>query len=149
MGLFKSIFKKEDSTIKFSFDNELQAWMVFIYVTVSSDGDFSDTETQTVMKACQSIKLFKGLDPGSGFEKISEGISSGLTINDLVERAIPSVPKEHRPTLFSILCELTMCDGDFNKSEISNLEEFKKALEIDNNVYDNLIKAFTIRYKLS
>lgn len=126
-----------------------EAVLALLYFATASDGYVSDDEATLVNMAIGKMELFRSY-PSEVVRRMFVSIGRKFREGDVHEcfQAIrDAVPQHLIPTVFSIVADLVMADGDFDESEQQFLERLYQLFDLDPNLVHMILQVMSIRHR--
>ena len=145
MGLFDKVLgKKDEGPLKL---NQHEAFSSICVLAVASDGVVDDGEIRRIVGVLAEKRLFKGYgvndmaqllnNAGRNIQRRGAGV--------VLESAKAALPNELKETAFAMATDLVLSDGDVADKEKAFLEEFQKALGIDDGLALKIVEVMALK----
>jgi uncharacterized tellurite resistance protein B-like protein len=145
MGLF-SKSKSGYQTSGFKIENEREAWITFMYLVATCDGDWSNAESDAIARVIVFKTFFDGYDYISILKKLIHAKDT-LGENGLINLAAPLISIENKAPLLTILVDLVMADGSIGKKEEAIIEQIVEKLDVNEDLAHKIIEVITYKNK--
>jgi len=147
MGLFDNLFKlpAQPALTIYKPSTEHEAWCAVLIGVMSADGEISDQETDLVMHQLVYKKKFEGVDIIYHYKNAFYA-NSKFGGKAIIEEASKIISEEYKATLFAMVTEIIMIDGDIQESEKKILEFVAQSLLIDDVTAEKIVSVFNIRF---
>ncbi|WP_033956992.1 TerB family tellurite resistance protein [Psychroserpens jangbogonensis] len=145
MGLFDKFVKTpEIKDLIYKPLSDFEAWIGILYACMSSDGEVSDVEIDSLSRMIVLKQKFSGIDISPLYNSVSE---AKLKIGGigLVEACSEFVNENDKDTLFSMAVEIVLADGILNKDEEKVIELIADRMKIDMELVEKIIQVMLIR----
>ena len=145
MGLFDQFIKKpEIKTTTYKPLSDFEAWIGILYACMSSDGEVSDVEIDSLSRMIVLKQKFSGIDISPLYDAVAD---AKLEIGGigLVEACAEFVNEGDKDTLFSMAVEIVLADGILNKDEENVIELIADRMKIDMELVEKIIQVMLIR----
>lgn len=147
MGLFDKFVKKSEvKDITYKPLSDLEAWIGILYACMSSDGEVSDVEIDSLSRMIIHKQKFSGIDISPLYNAVAD---AKLKIGGigLVEACSEFVNEGDKDTLFSMAIEIVLADGIIKKDEEKVIELIADRMKIDMELVEKIIQVMLIRNK--
>jgi uncharacterized tellurite resistance protein B-like protein len=145
MGLF-SRNKEENQQTGYKFENEREAWIAIMYLIATTDGDWSDAETDAMSRIIVFKSFFDGYDYIAILKKMIAA-KQAIGENKLLELAAPMISEQNKATLLTVSVDLVMADGVLGRQEETIIEKIIDKLGIDQALAERIIEVITYKNK--
>ena len=144
MGLFDKVMKKDETPVKF---NPQQAMSACCLLAVAADGVIEQDEVNRIVTSLSGMKLFShtGMNDLGKMLQNSAKLVEQRGAGAVMVAAKQGLTPEQRETGFAIAADLTLADGIMAKKEQAFLEEFYKALEIQEDQALKIVEVIAIK----
>lgn len=145
MGLFDKVLgKKEEGPLSLS---RQEAFAAVCVLAVAADGILEDAEVSRIVSSLAEKKLFRGHrldDLGRLLNSTAKVIArnGAAPVMAAVQKALPA---ELHATAFVMAADLVMADADVDPKEKQFLEEFQKALGVDDATALKVVEVMVIK----
>lgn len=144
MGLFSSVLKGPNSSVKL---NEQESLLGLMICVTAIDGDISDDEITDLVTLKNKSNLLKGVSGNQFSEMVGKllNILSHQGLDSLVELCTEALPFEYRNGAFAACCDLVFSDGYVEDEEETFLENLKVRLSLDDNTAMKIVEVISMK----
>lgn len=142
MGIFDKIFSK--TAAAYAPANEQEAWMSLMYACVAVDGNISEVETNQIAHAFTYKRLFQGSKIGDLYAKAHMAHQEHGS-KKMIDSCVPVVASDKKDTLFCLLVEMLLSDGNLAEAEKEIIEYAATALKIDETFSEKVVEVMLTR----
>lgn len=150
MGLFDKVFGlNRGGAAQAGLDGK-ESVAALMLATVAADGVITEDELTGFTNAVNRMSMFRAMGQ-AGFSKMLQKLLDLLKKNGpegLVGLAVASVPQDYRQTAFALCADLVMGDGDVDPDEEKLLEQMYRALQVDDQLAQQIIQVMAIKNKV-
>ncbi len=125
-----------------------EAVAALIYFAIASDGYVTDGEAALANMTIRKMDLFKNY-PSEVVSRMLTSVGRKFKEGDVHEcfQAIRnSIPQHLIPTVFAIVTDLVMADGEFDDDEQQFLQHLYQLFELDADLASTILQVMSIRH---
>lgn len=126
--------------------NREESWVAATYAFCFVDGSMSEPEFDAWARMLIMKSLFANKDIASVAEKIRE-VAEAIGWEETCLRACRSLDSDDAPTVFCLLCELSMGDGSLNQKERDTLDRVSKEMKMPQDLVERIVDVYMHRMR--
>ncbi|MEM6254428.1 MAG: tellurite resistance TerB family protein [Cyanobacteria bacterium P01_D01_bin.156] len=144
MGLFDKVF---DTSPELPTLSPAEALAAVCLVAIAADGYLSDQESREMDMLLSRMRLFKSYS-SEMVSRMKDSLLQQLQQHGpshLVEMANSVLPKELKPTAFTLATDLVLADGNVTSQEQAFLDDLHRILDISSEQALTIVEVITIK----
>lgn len=129
--------------------NPTEAFAAIALIAVAADGYITGSESQAITTTFSRMQLFTNYS-GEKMRAMIDQLLNQLQEQGsqaLLTAALPKLPVELRETVFAVVTDITLADGEITEEEESLLDSLYSSLEIPEETATKIIDVMLIKNK--